>query len=82
MDMHSFVNRLRIMISLDGWELVGLSKHMTERFLADPYRTMMRMDEDNLRIVWDAIERRAAPKAVTDFASALELVRQVQESKQ
>ena len=59
--MHDFVNRLRIMNSLDAHELEGMSKHMIKNFLVDPHRTMMRLDERNLEIVWSAIEKRNAP---------------------
>jgi len=56
--MHDFVNRIRIMNSLDGWELEGMSDYMIKNFLVDPYRTIMKLDDKNLAIVWKAIEKR------------------------
>jgi hypothetical protein len=55
---HDFVNKLRVMYSLDSWELDGMSEYMIKNFLMDPFRTMMKLDEKNLAIVWKAIEKR------------------------
>ena len=57
-EIQRFVNRLRIMHSLDAHELEGMSESYVRQFLANPFRTMMKLDERNLRIVAKAIQRR------------------------
>lgn len=60
-DLRRFTNRLRIMIGIDPHELaeVGISnpKHHDE-FLADPYRFLMRSDENRAGKIFEIIKKR------------------------
>lgn len=58
MTLPEFSNALRIMRSIDGYEVPGLDPHMVRRFVASPYETFLRMSDADQAEVWEAIKRR------------------------
>lgn len=56
--IEQFVNRLRLLRSLDYHELDGMTETMWARFRDSPYMTLMAMDERNSGIVWRALRKR------------------------
>lgn len=73
MDLRDFHNRLRIMISIDRHELeaAGVIAHGDHNawgtFHRDPFRWLIRCDDESAAKLWALIERRAG---VTPAAAA------------
>ncbi len=55
---HEFINRLRSMTSIDGWQLPELTREQQARFMADPFRYMMRSGNVEADAIWREIEKR------------------------
>ncbi len=58
MTQHEFINRLRSMTSIDGWQLPELTREQQARFMADPFRYMMRAADEQAAAIWREIEKR------------------------
>ena len=59
-DMRKFVNRLRILHSLETFEVDPESKMRgtAANFVHEPVRTILRMDETRQSMVWAALRKR------------------------
>ena len=57
-DQHTFINRLRILNSIDCGEVMGLSVDRWKIFSADPYRFLMQCDDQTAESIWRSVERR------------------------
>ena len=57
-EKHAFINRLRSMTCIDGWQLPELPKHEQLRFMADPFGFLMRADAAQSDAIWREIEKR------------------------
>lgn len=71
---HAFINRLRSMTCIDGWQLPELSERDQMAFMADPFRFLMRADEAQSDAIWREVEKRQAHSvigAAPDLAEAL-----------
>ena len=55
---HAFLNRLRTLTCIDGWQLPELSKGEQDAFMADPYRFFMRADKAQSDAIWREVEKR------------------------
>lgn len=64
-DQARFLNRIKIMISLDQHEIRPSGGPMTDsvytRFVADPFRFMMRCDDQTAAAIWRAVVAREMP---------------------
>lgn len=58
MDKSEFINRLKILFSIDGWELDDLSEQAQEEFVHDPVHFLLRSDDGRQNMIWDVIEKR------------------------
>lgn len=67
MDLRGFHNRLRVMISIDRDELeaagvIARGDHNAwGTFQRDPFRWLIRADDETADKLWSVIERRASP---------------------
>jgi hypothetical protein len=57
-ERHTFINRLRIMHSLDLHEIAGMPLDQWGRFSANPYLFLMGADGPAQAAIWDAIKAR------------------------
>ena len=59
-EMHRFLNRLRILRSLETFEVDpdGKIREGAVAFVQDPVRTVLRMDETRQAMVWAALRKR------------------------
>ena len=60
-EMHRFLNRLRILHSLETYEVDPERQMSQERrmdFIRNPVQTLLRMDGSNLAMVWAALRKR------------------------
>ena len=57
-EKHAFINRLRSMTCIDGWQLPELPKHEQLRFMADPFGFLMRADAAQSDAIWREFEKR------------------------
>jgi len=58
-DQHTFINRLRILMSLDRHELEpDLTWEQWRRFRTDPFRFLIRADDPTADAIWHAIVKR------------------------
>ena len=55
-DMQAFQNRLRILSSLDSWDIPGLSRF--ESFAGNPWLYFMACSDADRRIIWNALRKR------------------------
>jgi hypothetical protein len=74
--LRDFLNRLRILRSIDGHELLtagvvspndalGHGDRLT-RFMADPYLFFMRCDDETAMALWLLLNSRSTPSRLTD----------------
>jgi hypothetical protein len=63
MTQHEFSNALRILISVDHHEVPFLDKASWEKFRDDPFRFMMRANDNMADAVWAVVEKRATRRA-------------------
>ena len=67
MDKNEFLNRLRILYSIDGWELDNfLNDDAQDKFMRDPIRFLLRSDDERQDKIWAIIERRSKPREQTE----------------
>jgi hypothetical protein len=57
-DRHRFLNRVRSLFNIDGWQLPELSPAQQAKFMADPVNYFMRCESAHADAIWREIERR------------------------
>jgi hypothetical protein len=67
MTRHEFLNRVRSLHCIEGYEL-PLSHENQDAFLSNPVRFFMRCDDETADVIWNAVEarQRPIPAATTD----------------
>jgi hypothetical protein len=68
--LHVFRNRLRILNSIDSFELPGMPDEKVRAFLRDPVRFLIRADEPTAQLIWAALERRERPAPAKEAIDA------------
>ena len=58
-DLHQFINRLRILRSIDGFEVSGIDNQ--ENFIREPFEYLVRASPKDSAIIFEAILRRERP---------------------
>ena len=60
-ERHKFLNRLRILRSIDSYEVKGLSDQSA--FLSNPYEYVIRCEDDDAALIFAALLIREKPRA-------------------
>ena len=58
-DQHHFINRLRILRSIDSFEVIGVASQ--ENFIREPFEYLVRANPKDSKIIFEAILRRERP---------------------
>jgi hypothetical protein len=61
MTFAEFSNGLRILHSIDGHELPGMSEVQIRAFISNPVQFLIRADDPTAAIIWQAVEKRQKP---------------------
>ena len=61
MTQHEFLNRLRSLWNIDGWQLPELNSERWAKFQADPAQFFIRCDDAQAAAIWREIEKRQTP---------------------
>ena len=57
-ERHQFQNRLRILRSIDGFELGGMLLEAEMKFVRSPYEYFIRCSDENADIIFEALLKR------------------------
>lgn len=60
MEINAFLNRVKILRSIDGHELPGMSPDQITKFIASPIDFLIRCDDPTATIIWKAVEARSS----------------------
>ena len=58
MTQHEFLNRLRSLWNIDGWQLPELNAKEQAAFMTDPTRFLIRCNDAQAAAIWREIEKR------------------------